>query len=239
LARIPGVYISFTMIGDGDMGRHSHIRASVREMPNGKQYRPDGSGSTPASQMLIGRTVSLGPLVPDDFGPLFCWANDVAAAKLDFSYRPVDLIAHKQWCENVGHDNSKVVFAIRKINTTPIIGYVQIININSVHRSADLGLRIGAEVNRGNGFGKEALQLALGYCWNCLNLNRVQLIVFKHNERAIRAYRAVGFKREGILRKAAFIDGAWIDLVIMGCLRPNPRVRAAAVKVQQTVEPAA
>jgi RimJ/RimL family protein N-acetyltransferase len=227
------------MIGEGDMGRHSHNRALVREGPDGKQHCRDASGSMQARPMLIGRAVSLGPLVPDDFGPLFCWANDVAAAKLDFSYRPVDLIAHKQWCENIGHDNSKVVFAIRKINTTPIIGYVQIINMNSVHRSADLGLRIGAEINRGNGFGKEALELALGYCWNCLNLNRVQLIVFKHNERAIRAYRAVGFRREGVLRKAAFIDGAWIDLVIMGCLRPNLRARSAVVKVEQTVEPAA
>jgi [ribosomal protein S5]-alanine N-acetyltransferase len=228
------------MMRDGGMGRHfRERRRRVPEMPDGRQQRPDEPGSMQAIPMLIGRSVSLGPLVPDDFGPLFCWANDVAAAKLDFSYRPVDLIAHKQWCENVGHDNSKVVFAIRKVNTTPIIGYVQIININAVHRSADLGLRIGAEINRGNGFGKEALLLALGYCWNCLNLNRVQLIVFKHNERAIRAYRAAGFKREGVLRKAAFIDGAWIDLVIMGCLRPKQRAQPALATVQQTVEPAA
>jgi RimJ/RimL family protein N-acetyltransferase len=171
--------------------------------------------------MLIGNRVTLGPVFPEDFGALFCWANDVAAARLDLAYRPIDLVSHKQWCENLGNDPSKVVFAIRKIGETPILGYVQIMNINGVHRSADLGIRIGAEKNRGQGYGKDALRIALDYCWKSLNLNRVQLIVFKHNERAVRAYRAIGFKREGLLRRAAFIDGAWVDLVVMASLRPR------------------
>jgi RimJ/RimL family protein N-acetyltransferase len=171
--------------------------------------------------MLIGSHVTLGPVLPEDFPALFCWANDVAAARLDITYRPVDLIAHKQWCESIGSDPSKVVFAIRAINEAPIVGYVQILNINGVHRSADLGIRIGTEKNRGRGFGKDALNLALAYCWKNLNLNRVQLIVFKHNERAIRAYQAIGFRREGLLRKAAFIDGECIDLIVMASLRPR------------------
>jgi RimJ/RimL family protein N-acetyltransferase len=171
--------------------------------------------------MLIGNRVTLGPVFPEDFGALFCWANDVAAARLDLAYRPIDLVSHKQWCENIGNDPSKVVFAIRKIGETPILGYVQIMNINGIHRSADLGIRIGAEKNRGQGYGKDALSIALDYCWKSLNLNRVQLIVFKHNERAVRAYRAIGFKREGLLRRAAFIDGAWVDLVVMASLRPR------------------
>jgi RimJ/RimL family protein N-acetyltransferase len=178
--------------------------------------------------MLIGNRVTLGPVFPEDFGALFCWANDVAAARLDLAYRPIDLIAHKQWCESIGSDPSKVVFAIRKINETPILGYVQIMNINGIHRSADLGIRIGAEKNRGQGYGKDALMLALEYCWRSLNLNRVQLIVFKHNERAVRAYQAIGFKREGLLRKAAFIDGQWVDLIVMASLRPRGRRRQSA-----------
>ena len=170
--------------------------------------------------MLTTKRISIGPLVPEDFGPLFAWANDVAASRLDYSYRPVDLMAHQQWWNALGKDPAKVVFAIRKLTEPPIIGYVQIVNINAVHRSADLGIRIGAEKDRGQGLGKEALSLAVEFIWNHLNLNRVQLVVFKHNERAIAAYRAVGFKKEGVLRKASFIGGAWVDLVLMAALRP-------------------
>jgi RimJ/RimL family protein N-acetyltransferase len=175
------------------------------------------------------RRVGIGPVLPSDFASLFCWANDVAAARLDFAYRPVDMKMHLNWCESLGQDPTRVVFAIRQTGSPAIIGYVQISAINSVHRSAEIGIRIGEEGNRGQGFGQEALRLALDYCWDHLNLNRLQLIVFKHNARAIRAYAAVGFRREGRLRRAAFIDGAWIDLVVMGLLRPARLRRRPAV----------
>ena len=170
--------------------------------------------------MLLASRITIGPFVPEDFRPLFCWVNDVAAARLDYAYRPVDLMTHQHWWDGLGKDASKVVFAIRKTSDPALIGFVQINGINSVHRSAELGIRIGAETNRGQGYGKEALGLALDFCWNHLNLNRVQLVVFKHNARAIGAYKAAGFKKEGVLRKAAFIDGAWVDMVLMAMLRP-------------------
>jgi RimJ/RimL family protein N-acetyltransferase len=170
--------------------------------------------------MLMASRITIGPFVPEEFGPLFCWINDVATAQLDFAYRPVDMMAHRQWWDGLGKDPSKVMFAIRKTIEPLIIGFVQINAINSVHRSAELGIRIGEEKNRGQGYGKEALNLAVDYCWNHLNLNRVQLLVFRHNHRAIGAYKAAGFKKEGVLRKAAFIGGEWVDLVLMASLRP-------------------
>jgi ribosomal-protein-alanine N-acetyltransferase len=171
--------------------------------------------------MLMAARITIGPFVPEDFGSLFCWANDTVAARHDFAFKPVDMMAHRQWWESLGKDPTKVTFAIRKTIEPAIIGYVQIAGINAVHRSAELGIRIGAEKNRGQGYGKEALALAVEFCWNHLNLNRLQLLVFKHNQRAASAYKAVGFKKEGLLRKAAFIDGEWVDVILMAALRPS------------------
>ena len=168
---------------------------------------------------------------------MFCWANDVAAARLDSAYRPVDMMTHQQWWSGLGKDPTKVVFAIRKTTEPFIIGYVQISGINVVHRSAELGIRIGAEKDRGQGYGKEALALAVEFCWSHLNLNRLQLVVFKHNQRAVSAYRSVGFKKEGLLRKAAFIDGAWVDVVLMAALRPA-RTRRQSARSAKLVQPA-
>ena len=175
--------------------------------------------------MLLGSQISLGPIVPADFPSLFCWANDIEAIRLDTTYRPVDFVQHTQWCEAIGKDPSTVMFAIRKLNNPAIIGYVKVSQINAVHRCAEFGIRIGSEADRGKGYGKEATALALSFCWNHLNLNRVQLIVFGHNARAARVYAAAGFEREGLLRRAAFVDGVWIDLVIMAVLRPAQEVR--------------
>ncbi|HLN25102.1 MAG TPA: GNAT family protein [Patescibacteria group bacterium] len=188
--------------------------------------------------MLSGPTVSIGPLVPDDFLPIFHWSNDVEASRLNASYRPVDWVSHRAWCDSVGQDPSRVVFAIRRHNDPKIVGYVEIIHINPTHRSAQLGIRIGAAADRGQGLGKEALRIALHYSWNHLNLNRVSLTTLRHNERAIRAFTAAGFRREGTLRRAEFIDGAWVDLVMMAALRPSRHaepfpVQTATVEVRR------
>jgi ribosomal-protein-alanine N-acetyltransferase len=169
--------------------------------------------------MFLGPRITLGAFVPDDYGAMYCWANDIAAARLDGAFRPANLRDVIASCE-VGNDASRVMLAIRQRTDPKIIGYINIHNVSAVHRSADLGMRIGDERNRGQGFGKEALEMALGYCWDHLNLERVGLVVFRHNARAIAAYSACGFKKEGVLRRFLFVDGAWVDLVLMAAFRP-------------------
>ena len=41
--------------------------------------------------------------------------------------------------------------------------------------------------------------------------------------------KAVGFRREGLLRKAVFVDGAWADLMVMAVLRPAQTKRLTTV----------
>ena len=175
--------------------------------------------------MLIGAKVNIGPFVPDDYGAMYCWANDVAAARFDATFRPVNLAEVVRQCDSAGKDAARVMFAIRKHGASAIIGYLHIQNINAVHRSADIGIRIGEEKNRGAGYGQDALALGLDYCWRHLNLNRVGLIVFRNNPRAIKAYQAAGFRREGCLKKFFFIDGAFVDVLLMAAFAPARRRR--------------
>ena len=184
--------------------------------------------------MLIGAKVTIGPFVPDDYASMYCWANDIAAARLDGAFRPVNLIDVVRQFENAGKDPSRVTFAIRRRNETAIIGYLCVQNISSVHRSADIGIRIGEEKNRGHGYGKEALMMALDYCWRHLNLNRVGLIVFRGNQRAISIYKAAGFRIEGRLKKLFFIDGAWIDVLLMATFRPSRKGRDRTIVLAQS-----
>ena len=106
--------------------------------------------------MFLGPRITLGAFVPDDYGAMYCWANDIAAARLDGAFRPVNLRDVIASCET-GGDASRVMLAIRQRSDPKIIGYINIHNVNAVHRSADLGMRIGDERHRGHGFGKEAL----------------------------------------------------------------------------------
>jgi RimJ/RimL family protein N-acetyltransferase len=42
--------------------------------------------------------------------------------------------------------------------------------------------------------------------------------VVADNERAIRSYEKVGFRQEGKLREAVFVDGSYRDLLLMSIL---------------------
>ena len=166
--------------------------------------------------------VAIGPLFPDDSAALFRWVNDVKSAGLDVAYRPVDGVAFNAWLGTFATDTSKVLFVIRRRGNPAPCGYIQITNIHPVHRSAEIGIRIGSDADRGRGIGKAALKLAVDYAWNHLNLNRISLTTLADNPRAIKAFASVGFVQEGIARRAWFLDGAWHDLVNMAALRPTP-----------------
>jgi len=175
--------------------------------------------------MLVGTKVTIGAFVPDDYPAMYCWANDVAAARFDGAFRPVNLTDVLQLCDTAGQDPSRALLAIRRRNDPRIIGYLHVQNISAVHRSADMSIRIGQEQHRGQGYGQEAMRMGLHYCWQHLNLQRISLFVFRNNPRAINAYRAVGFKKEGLLKKLLFVDGAWVDVLVMAAFRPSGRRR--------------
>jgi RimJ/RimL family protein N-acetyltransferase len=162
---------------------------------------------------------AIGPALPDDIGNLFLWLNDAQAAQADAPYRPVDPLAFKDWLDR--HTKAMpALFVIRMLRPARAIGFVLFKNLNPVFRAAELGVRIGAEQDRGKGFGSAAITLALDYAWNSLNLRRVSLTVFAGNDQALAAYVRAGFREEGLMRQAAFCSGHWHDVVMMAALNP-------------------
>jgi RimJ/RimL family protein N-acetyltransferase len=172
--------------------------------------------------MLKGRRVVLTQLNSGDVEALFRWINDPNTVKYSAPYRPVNWRQHRAWFKAVSAKSSEhVVFAIRTRRSAKILGIIQLVDVHPVHRSAELLMRIGENRNRGRGYGKEALGLALAFAWRDLNLNRVWLRVLGSNARAIKAYRGIGMRKEGRLRRSAYIDGKWEDEIVLGILRSD------------------
>lgn len=154
-----------------------------------------------------------------DIPILWKWVNHRQDVLLNAPYKPISHKQHQEWFETILASSEVVIFGIRLKNTQKLIGTCQLHSINYIHRSAELQIRVGEPAYRGNGHGTEAIGLLLDFAFKDLNLQRVYLHVFKDNETALRSYKKIGFVREGLLRKAAHINGAYIDVVIMGILR--------------------
>lgn len=171
--------------------------------------------------MIFGKKALLSPVIPSDIQRIYQWNDDLDDARLNEPYRPANWQHVEDFWLNSDGEPSRVFFAVRAVPDPAIVGFVQIRDIQLIHHSATIGLKIGEPADRGKGLGREALSLAIDYCWRHLNLSRLEINVFATNDPAVGLYRSLGFLEEGRKLNALFIDGSWVDLIIMARLRDD------------------
>jgi diamine N-acetyltransferase len=82
-------------------------------------------------------------------------------------------------------------------------------------------LRRIAVTEKGRGYGRATLALAIRAAFEDHGAHRLWLDVKPHNERARSLYRSAGFVEEGLLRDALYYGGRFESLVVMSILRPE------------------
>jgi RimJ/RimL family protein N-acetyltransferase len=129
---------------------------------------------------------------------------------------PEPLDGTRAWWEAVSADRSILALAIETLAGEPA-GICALENIRERSRTAELGIWI-AERHWGRGLGTDAVRTLCRFGFREMNLQRVELRVFETNPRAQRAYAKAGFREEGRLRRGHFVDGRYVDVVLMGLL---------------------
>ena len=169
--------------------------------------------------MLKSAHLILTPLTVADLPIMLNWINNREQVLLNAPYKPVTEKQHRAWFESLQNRNDIIIFGIHLLESNRLIGSCQLRSISYIHRSTKLQIRIGEVSQQGQGYGTETVQLLLDFAFKDLNLNRVHLHVFSTNTVALHVYKKVGFIHEGLLRKAAHINGIYIDIAVMGILR--------------------
>src|SRR5215217_5370927 len=78
---------------------------------------------------------------------------------------------------------------------------------------ADFSIYVGREA-RGAGIG-QALLAALIECARELGYHKLVLAAFPQNAAGMRLYTRFGFREVGVYREQGFLDGRWVDVIIM------------------------
>lgn len=147
------------------------------------------------------------------------WMNDFQITDyVGRSSQVFTLDIEKEWLEKASKDNKNKLFNIVELNTNKLIGTIGLENINSVQRSAELGIFIGDSEFRGSGYGTEAIKLLLEYGFKYLNLHSIRLSLVAVNERAHKCYLKCGFKDVGFNRDRFFVNGKYYDMLHMDIL---------------------
>lgn len=176
-----------------------------------------GEGTMKYCKKLVGKKIYLSPMKTEDAEIYVQWLNDFNVTDgTGTSTRVVSLEDEKDW---ISKNSNQYQFAIIRLEDDKLIGNCGFNEINHIRQCAVVGLFIGDEVNRNNGYGQDVLNLLLEYGFNYLNLNNIMLKVFSFNERAINCYKKVGFKEIGRRRQSYYLKGKFYDEVFMDILR--------------------
>lgn len=111
-------------------------------------------------------------------------------------------------------------FAIHTADTDTLIGTTALTDAGPESPNAALfRIVIGEKWAWDHGYGTETTRLVLEEAFYMLGLDEVQLEVFKHNPRAIAAYRKVGFERTGAHTEYLPPDGSPLHVIEMAIPR--------------------
>jgi RimJ/RimL family protein N-acetyltransferase len=172
------------------------------------------------SHLFIGKKLRLAAVQADDADTVQQWSTDATLLRrLQFMpVRPFDANeAHTSYMGG-GHGPHHTHFRLRTLADNRLVGYVVLYDIYWNLQTANVGIAIGSAHDRGQGYGRDGLQLILRYAFNELNLHRVGLTVLARNTAARALYRSVGFSEEGIIRDSDYRDGVRDNDVMMGIL---------------------
>ena len=168
--------------------------------------------------MLRGSRVILRAVTPEDIETQHQFENDVELYLLDGSVpQPRSSQQVQADFESMIKGGDAIVFAIEADGE--YIGNCELAEFNSTNQTCKLGISIGNRNYWGRGYGRDAVKLLLDYGFRYRNVRKVGLGVAANNERAIRCYRGCGFVEEGQLRQEIWINGEYIDRILMGILR--------------------
>jgi ribosomal-protein-alanine N-acetyltransferase len=168
---------------------------------------------------LVGKRIYLRPLEPSDAAIMQPWANDSSVTRNITLFRPASIKTELDFIERAATSTTDIALGIVLPEGDRLIGSAGLMQIDWKNRSTLFGISIGEPAQWGKGYGTEATQLLVALAFERLNLHRVSLLVYEYNDRGIRCYERVGFKREGVHRDHVWMDGRYWNAHTMAILR--------------------
>ena len=163
---------------------------------------------------MVGEKVYLSPRSVDDAATYVDMLNKYEIAKYIEQYtKTITVEGEREYLAK--NDSDSINYAIVDKENDQLIGSISLMHINSIHRTAELGIFIGDEDHLSKGYGSDAIKLILDYGFNQLNLNNIMLKVIGFNKRALRAYEKCGFTSFGVWKESHYVEGQYHDIVFM------------------------
>ena len=132
---------------------------------------------------------------------------------------PISFREQRKWYEENSSSNSKNIKLIIEFEKK-VIGYTNILNIDWENRVAHTGIKIFNSEYRNRGLGKDAVMAIMRFCFEEMNLNRLEGFIIEYNKPSYKLYvEKCGWQVEGRKREFVYKNGSYHDLIMVGILK--------------------
>lgn len=182
------------------------------------------------NRIFEGERIRLIAFSDDDVPTIAKWMSDLSLQRLlnpggVVLATPAQLLDPNGWFAADRNNKDAYLFAVRTKDENRFIGIIVITAIDVYAHHGEIGINLGEPEYQGKGYGGEVMLLMMRFGFEQLNLNRIWLSVFSHNQRAIRLYEKLGFVHEVREREMLYRDGRYYDNLQMGILREEWEAR--------------
>lgn len=174
--------------------------------------------------MYYGEKVLLRGYKEEDIEKAYEFVNDFEVKRLLDPNTPFPITKWEEesWVKSSKNKEGLVYdFAIEDIVTGQYIGGVSINSCSIKNRNCVIGIMIGDKKFWGKGYGTDALKVLIKFIFEECNLEKIKLAAYSFNDRAIRCYKSLGFKEEGVLKKEIYREGKYYDEILMALFKED------------------
>lgn len=162
----------------------------------------------------------LRPLLESDYtGTYLAWLNDPEVNR--FSQRrpfPLTENAMRSYAGQFEKQpKSGFVLAMVDKEDHKHIGNIALVNIQLIHRCAEIAILIGEKTRWGRGLGGEAIYALTRHAFEEMNMHRIFGGTF--NPAFVHCTKGIGWKEEGRFRERIWSGGKYHDQIWLGILR--------------------
>ena len=165
--------------------------------------------------MIDGKKVGLRPVDEGDYPLIHGWMNQPEVWRYMDYEQPFSLADVKEDIERSRKEGQPFTIVVKD---RPI-GRIGLNQFRRRDRICSLYMFIGEPAYSGQGYARDSVMALLGYAFDRLDLNQVELWTLADNNRALSMYAKCGFVEEARLRERSFKQGRWVDHVVMSVSR--------------------
>ena len=173
---------------------------------------------------LKGNSINLRALEPEDLEFIYVIENDEAIWEVSNTQTPYSKFLIHQYLENAHQDiyeAKQLRLAICKNDSEKAIGLIDLFDFDPRNNRAGIGIVIQNEIDRTQGFGKEALGLFIDFSFNQLQLHQLFANIGVDNVSSLNLFATFGFQKIGIKKDWIHMNNSYQDEAIFQLINPN------------------